>query len=168
MARHDSPRSERRLPAGLAARLVFALALLAALGGCLEEASDKSFKFDNENDTTTKGGDDQTGVIAIALVMDLNDIVIIVNQGVADKDLTGWTLENATGTAKFTIPSFELKIAQFVRVHTNVSGTDTASDLFANAGETINWGGIDTNSVVLRDDSRSPVAQCDNGDPCWP
>jgi hypothetical protein len=156
--------------AGLAAGLVFALALFAVLGGCLEDAADKSFKFDNENDKTPEGGDDQTGVIAIALVMDLHDIVIIVNQGAADKDLTGWTLENATGTAKFTIPSFELKIAQFVRVHTNVSEskTDTASDLFASAGETINWGGSDTNSVVLRDSSGSPVAQCKSGEPCWP
>ena len=167
---------DRAIPAlALAAAIPLAVALLglltaAGLGGCLEESADKNFKFDNINDTTPSGGDgdDNTGDVAIALVDDVNDIVILVNGSLIDKDMEGWTLDDDDATQLFTFQPFTLSLGAFVRVHTNnTSGTDDADDLYASSGNTVIWANDDL-TATLDDAEGNFVDQCDRGDACWP
>ena len=155
-----------------------ALALLAGawlaaalpLGGCLQDAADTHYKFNNPNDTTPKngGGNGETSTIAIAYVNELNDIVIVVNQGLIDQDMAGWTLMESTQTQVYTFPAITLTTGQFVRVHTkDTTGTDTTSDLYASGGDTVDWNSTN-NTAILSDATGSGMDQCDRADPCWP
>lgn len=158
---------------GAAGALALAIAILASLfllGGCLQGASDQDYDFDNPNDTTPDDDDDGdfTGTLAIALVMDLDDIVVIVNQTTTVQDLDGWVLQNTAGDETFLFPAFELGQGDFVRAHTNdTGGTDGESDVYASGTDTVDWGGTN-DSALLVDDNGDPVADCDEGELCWP
>ena len=152
--------------------VVLALALL--LGGCLEDAEDKCYAFNNTNDPEPSdacvGGepaDTGTGnsTLAIVHVATVNEVVVIANTGLADQDMGSWTLENEdSGLAVdiFTFPSFILPLGDFVRVH-SIAGSDDADDLY--------WDGADhwqtNDSVVLKDDSGGTIDTCSDGEVCW-
>lgn len=149
---------------------ILVASLLVATGGCLQDADDKDYDFDNPNDTTPSDNDDDdtSGSLAIALVMELDDIVIIINQTTADRDLDGWALTNAAGTEEFLFPAFDLGQGDFVRAHTkDVSGTDSANDLYATDDGMIDWGGVN-DTALLVDDTGDPVSDCDDTETCWP
>jgi hypothetical protein len=142
----------------------------AALGGCLTDAQDKSYKFNNPKDTTPAGGSGDTGAMAIALVDDEHDVVVISNQTVTDQDLDGWTLEDDNSDAAkrevYPFPVLTLKAGAFVRVWTIV-GTDGPSDLYFN--DNYNWGlGVEGQTANLYDNSHTSVDSCSIDDLCWP
>ena len=147
----------------------FGVVLLAALvlSGCLTDAADKSYKYNNKNDTTPKGGggSSDTGTMTIALVDEKNDVVLIANQTAADQVMTDWILSNADATNSYTFADFTLTSGDIVRLHTE-SGTDDADDLY---GAGINWSSTAPDDEAdLADGSGNSVDSCTRGDSCWP
>ena len=154
--------------------LLVLLASALMLSGCLQEAEDKCFTFDNTNDPEASGectgGEptetgDSGGTVAIVSVTTLNEVVVISNTGVLDQDMTDWTLENEGSSLPadiYTFPSFVLTAGNFVRVHSD-TGTDDADDLYWDGAG--HWDGGDT--AVLKDELGSPISTCADGDPCW-
>ena len=151
------------------------LAVLLALGGCLQEADDKCFTFDNTADpandpsvcTTGEGTDTggSGGILTIAHVSTQGEVVVIVNTGLLDEDMTGWTLEDELSVLPadtFIFPAFVLLIGKFVRVHSDL-GTDDADDLYWDGG--IHWEAGDT--AVLKDEVGSLIDSCADGESCW-
>lgn len=145
------------------------LLIAAGLGGCLEEAADKDFKFDNPLDNTPSDGDDDVGTLAITFVEPNSDIVIIVNGSGSDREMTNWTLENVGATEEFTFPTFILKAGNVVRVHTmDTTTADDPDDVYATTGgTTIDWQLTD-DSATLRNSSGTVVNTCIKGESCWP
>jgi len=144
------------------------LLIAAGLGGCLEEAADKDFKFDNPLDTTPSGGDDpDTSGVTIAHVNTNDDVVVIVNQSATDEELQNWTLENSDQTLIYTFPQFGLTIGKFVRVRTG-DGTDDSNDLFTSSAIDLDWGnGISNQNARLKNDLGTLIDACDDVDDCW-
>lgn len=153
------------------------LALLAAvllLSGCLQDAEDQCFTFNNTNDTNASsvclGGessdsDTTGGGMAIVHVATVNEIVVIANTGLFDEDMTGWTLTNQVSGDDadiFTFPSFILDQGKFVRVH-SIIGTDAANDLYWDEGD--HWDTLD--SIAMKDESATTIDTCGDGDTCW-
>ena len=138
------------------------LLIAAGLGGCLEEAADKDFKFDNPLDNTPADGDDDSGALVIAWVDDVADVVTMNNGGTTDQDMTSWTLEDDDGIDIFTFSTFEFANGQFVRVHT-AAGTDGVSDVY---GSGIDWSTEDAAHLI--NESGTTVHTCTMGDSCWP
>ena len=153
------------------------LALLASalvLSGCLQDAEDQCFAFNNTNDAApsdlcisgeSTGTGDSSGSVTIVSVTTLNEVVVISNTGLLDEDMTGWTLSNeasSLATDIFTFPSFVLAAGQFARVHSD-TGTDDADDLYWDGAG--HWDAGDT--AVLNDENGSPIDSCADGDPCW-
>jgi hypothetical protein len=116
------------------------LAVLLALGGCLQEAEDKCFTFDNPADTSTsdvcvsgEGTGTGTGTasgLAFASIDTANEIVVIVNQGDLPFDMSEWTLEAQDSGDIFTFPAtFTLQAGNFVRIRSG-DGIDDFNDLY--------------------------------------
>lgn len=81
--------------------------------------------------------------------------VEISNQGGADVNLTGWTLEDAQNhTYKF--PDFSLKAGSAAKIRTGI-GNDTSEDLFWNRSSSI-WNN-DGDVATLMDASGSIVSR---------
>ena len=155
--------------------MLVGLAAVVLLGGCLNDAEDQCYTFINTNDTIASSicvaGDssdtDTTGgSVAIVHVATVNEIVVIVNTGLSDEDMTGWTLINDVSgdTADiFTFPdAFILGPGDFVRVH-SITGTDDADDLYWDGGD--HWDTLD--SVAMKDESDLTIDTCGDGDTCW-
>jgi hypothetical protein len=147
---------------------VVGLALLlaaAALAGCLTEAEDKDFKFDNPNDNTPASGSSDTGSMSVAFVDEQSDVVLIANQTGEDQDMANWLVINANGEAAYTFGEFTLSAGAIVRLHRD-PGTDDGDDLYE--------AGVDWNStapddeVDLQDGEGNFVDSCSRGDTCWP
>jgi hypothetical protein len=141
--------------------LVFALS--AVTGGCLDEAADRRYDYDNPEDTTPAAGDDDTlGTVAIVFVDDLNDVVVIVNGRATDENLENWTLEPQPLGDPFTLPAADVQSGGFIRVHSE-DGEDTSTDLY---GAGIDWSVAD--EAILKDDAGEPVSSCEKAAGCWP
>jgi hypothetical protein len=144
---------------------VILTAVLVLASGCLSDAADKDFDFDNPSDTTPDEGDDETGQLVISYVDDASNVVVIVNQSAIDETLTDWTLENDAATEVFTFSAFELQSGALARVHES-SGTDDGDDLY---GHGIDWGlGDDNDEANLHDETGTLVDSCSLGESCWP
>ncbi|MEE8394830.1 MAG: hypothetical protein V3S29_02165, partial [bacterium] len=96
-----------------------ALALVAMLlfAGCLSDAADTCYPF-----TTTTCDETSTGSsgVVIAYVTTLSEVVVLVNQGSLDQDLTNWTLEvegSSDPADIYTFGTFTLSAGHFVRLH---------------------------------------------------
>jgi len=168
--------SKRRYWGGNAGRrCVQGFALLIALGcllsGCLTDAQDKGFKYDNENDTTPKGGSDSETGVSIAYVDTFDKIVVIVNASTLELDMDGWRLTN-NGSDEDTLEAYDfvafvLDSGAFVRVHSD-TGTETNSDLYSGVENEPDWGNGSTNDrAILLNAEGSPVTNCEDGDACW-
>ena len=152
--------------------LCWLCAALLLPGGCLQDAEDQCFTFDNANDPQASsacvGGepaDTGTGSSSLTIVhvATINEVVVIANTGLADQDMTSWTLENeVSGTDTFTFPGFTLLEGTSVRVH-SISGLDDADDLYWDGGD--HWDTLD--SIVLKDDSGNTIDTCGDGEVCW-
>jgi micrococcal nuclease len=81
--------------------------------------------------------------------------VEVSNNGTADANLTGWTLEDAQNHT-YTFPDFSLKAGAKVVIHTGV-GTDTSADLFWNRNSSV-WNN-DGDLATLMDVSGNIVAR---------
>lgn len=150
------------------------LAVLLALGGCLQEADDKCFVFDNTADATPSGAcvsgestdtEGSSGTLAIAHVSTQSEVVVIVNTGLVEEDMTGWTLENELSALPadiFSFPAFILLTGKLVRVHSDI-GTDDVDDLYWDGGA--HWSTGDR--AVLMDEVGSLIDSCTDGDSCW-
>ncbi|MCZ6532626.1 MAG: hypothetical protein O7A08_06645, partial [SAR324 cluster bacterium] len=118
--------------------LLLLLLLPMLLGGCLDEANDKCFVFDPtsgvcEGVQSANTGTGALGNVVIFSLTTLNEVVILLNTGLQDEDMTGWTLRNDTTTTItqpniFTFPGFTLAASRAVRVHSD-PGIDDADDL---------------------------------------
>lgn len=154
--------------------LPIVLAAVILLGGCLQDAEDQCFTFNNPNDQNRSdvcvGGESSDpnttgGNVAIVHVATVNEIVVIANTGLSDEDMTDWTLTNQVSgdTADiFTFPSFLLGPGDFVRVH-SITGADDADDLYWDGGD--HWDTLD--SIAMKDESDLTIDTCGDGDTCW-
>ena len=153
-------RVARQIPGGAGRAIPLVVALLglltaAGLGGCLEEAADKNFKFDNLNDTTPSGGDND-GDIAIAYVDTATEIVVIVNQSSNIIVMDSWQLEAEDSGDIYAFGVFSLFSRAFVRIRSG-SGTDDSDDLYWEGAN--HWtSSIDT--ATLRDSTGNAVVVC--------
>ena len=154
-----------------AMRLVLVLAVLAMpvlAGGCIEDAEDSEFVFNNPNDPepgSTDDDDDSTGTeVAIIHVNIQGEVVVISNQGTLSVDLTGWTLKDDEPVLDetYTFPAFELPQGGFARIHTE-AGNDVGNDLFWDGGD--HWSAGDT--ALLSHSDGTLVSTCSDGDDCW-
>lgn len=157
----------------LAALLAMLLAA-SALGGCVQEAEDQCYVYDNPVDTDRSsvctGGEEAgsgsgSSSVTIVHVATINENVVIINTGLADQDMTGWSLENEVSGLPadiFPFPAFTLLVGEFVRVH-SIVGTDDADDLFWDGGD--HWDTLD--SIALKDDVGNTINTCGDGEVCW-
>jgi len=151
--------------------LILLASLVIATGGCLDEAADTCLAWDNANDpevgTTScdETGSDSSSQIQIISVDYANDVVILLNSGLTDQDLSGWSLENTAKTPVvdiFSFTSFTLTQGRTVRVH-SASGTNDADDLFWDGGD--HWGNVD--EATLKDSAGIVIDICDPTETCW-
>ncbi|MCZ6730922.1 MAG: hypothetical protein O7C61_14570, partial [SAR324 cluster bacterium] len=111
--------------------LLLLLLLPMLLGGCLDEANDKCFEFVSgvcEGAQSANTGTGVLGNVVIFYVDTLREVVILLNTGLENEDMTSWTLRNDTTTTIpnpdiFTFPAFTLAAGRAVRVH-SIMGTD--------------------------------------------
>ncbi|MCZ6749023.1 MAG: hypothetical protein O7D96_06995, partial [SAR324 cluster bacterium] len=154
-ARRIPGRSGRAMPAIPLIVALMGLLIATGLVGCLEEAADKDFKFDNPLDTTPADGDDD-GDVAIAYVDTANEIVVIVNQSNDIIVMDNWELAAEDSGDVYTFLDFSLFSRVFVRIRTG-SGTDDENDLYWEG--TNHWtSSIDT--ATLRDATGNAVVVC--------
>lgn len=104
-----------------------------AAGGCLDDAANKDFDFDNPVDPTPDTSN-AVGELKIAFVGTSSEIVVIVNQSDSTISLDGWTLTAQDSGDIYTFSSFSLSAGQFVRLHSG-DGSDDSNDLY--------WAGSD-------------------------
>ena len=143
------------------------------LSGCLyDEAAKTCFDFTAENDAqaendcSTSSGSTSSGTIAIISLSPLDEVVVILNQGLSDENLTGWVLgpENAVEGESYMFPSFSLFPGKVVRVHSSDGGeTDTATDLYWEGSD--HWAVEDT--ALLKDANGNTIDSCSNTEACW-
>ena len=151
------------------------LAAVVLLGGCLQDAEDQCYTFENNFDasasSTCVGGEPSEtsttgGSVAIVHVATVNEVVVIVNTGLSDEEMTGWTLTNeVSGDSAdiFTFPdAFILGTGDFVLVH-SLTGTNDADDLYWDGGD--HWDTLD--SIAMKDESALTIDTCGDGDTCW-
>jgi hypothetical protein len=163
--------------AGGFAVAVFALAIFAtavATSGCRSEAQDRNFDFNNPNDPnqdTGVGAGAGTGQIVIASVDSDPGVVLLVNQGIENTDMSSWTLENDNAPPDtYTFSGFTLIAGRFVRIHTEAgfnSGTSTATDIYTDP-TALNWGITAPNNVArLKNGGGTTIFTCQVGNTCW-
>jgi len=168
VSRQANPWALRARAACRAGAGIVLCAALLALAGCLDEASDKDYDYDNPNDSTPSVGSDSAGGMAIAYVDAFSNVVVIANQAATGQDMEGWSLTNEDGSQSYAFAGFTLGAGVSVRVHPD-DGTDDADDLYVGAGNEIDWGNGDLNdTAILIDGSGSPVANCRQDEVCWP
>ena len=149
--------------------LVLILVAFYLLSGCLyDEAAKTCFDFSADAETTGECSTVTTGgsSVLIASVSPADEIVILINQSLADQVMDSWTLgpENGTVDKLYTFGSFTLGIGNIVRIHAG-SGTeaDTTTDLYWEGSE--HWVSDDT--AHLKDATGTIIDTCKNTDPCW-
>ncbi|MCZ6472726.1 MAG: hypothetical protein O6934_04735 [SAR324 cluster bacterium] len=156
--------------------LLLLLLLPMLLGGCLDEANDKCFDFGSgvcEGAQSANTGTGALGNVVIFYVDTLREVVILLNTGLENEDMTSWTLRNNTTTTTtqlndiFTFPAFTLAASRAVRVH-SAPGIDDADDLHWPddlLDPPPHWGPND--SALLSDDNGDPIDICEDGETCW-
>jgi hypothetical protein len=150
--------------------LILLAAAIAALftPGCRMEAQDQNYHFNNplDPDPDEEGNGEGTGQLIIAMVNTDPDVVVIVNEGPEDTEISNWTLENDNTPAdKYTFSAFTLLSSGFVRVH-STSGTDSDTDLYSSTAP--NWGPSSPNDVArLKNNSGITIFTCQIGNACW-
>ncbi|MBI4081412.1 MAG: lamin tail domain-containing protein [Candidatus Lambdaproteobacteria bacterium] len=150
------------------ARLLLGLALAAALAGCLQEAEDKDYPFNNAADTTPSSGGSAAGNVHIVLVAPIQtELVVLANVStVFDVDIKDWTLSSdktGTTTEVYKFKAFTLFRGQFVRFH-SASGSDTSTDVYGTNVD--NW--ISTDTVTLKDNTGIVIDSCaSTSQTCW-
>ena len=143
------------------------LASLLLLSGCLSDAGDTSYAYDNPLDTVDDtGSSDTIAELEIAYLDEVNEVVFILNTGTTEIDLAGYVLQelNETDTTNwYTFPdATTLAVSRFIRVHTG-DGDDTTTDLYWSGGET--WASGKTAAIINAEGTI--LDTCDDGDLCW-
>ena len=129
--------------------------LLFATTGCLDDAANKDFKFNNPVDPTPTNSDAE-GELKIAFVSTNDEVVVIVNQSDSTISLDGWTLTAQNSGDIYTFSSFSLQAGRFVRLHSG-DGSDDSNDLYWTGSD--HWtSNIDT--AELDDDEGANVHAC--------
>lgn len=148
--------------------LLIGMGLALSITGCRFDAQEQDYSYNNpldpNQDTDEEG--EGTGQLIIAMVNTDPDVVVIVNEGVEDTDMTNWTLENDNATPdKYTFSGFTLLAGKFVRVH-STSGTDSNTDLYSTTAP--NWGPSTPNNIArLKNGSGITIFTCQFGNACW-
>jgi hypothetical protein len=137
-------------------------ALLLALGGCLQQASDKDFDFDNDNDPTTTEADN----VELVYVDQASEVVILGNFSGVDVIMTNWTLvdDEEGAPVTYTFPEFTLANSAIVYIK-NGSDADTATTLYAGSGF-FAWSAGDT--ALLKNASGIQIDACTQPSDCFP
>jgi len=157
--------------------LLVLLAAALALGGCLDEATNQDYAFNNSVDPNPDVGDDEgAGLVRIALVVPVaGERVVVHNGSTVDVVLTGWTLKGETTEDVYTFPTFTLGAGKFVRVHSRTDiTTDTSTDLYGsgwveNGGSPGDHFSGTTDQAFLYDSSGGSISTCSSAstNTCW-
>ncbi len=148
------------------------MALVLALSGCLEDATDTCYRWDNTadaNSSTECAGETTTGSsgrVTIVAVAQADELVVIANQGSQEATMTAWTLSaenNIDDAFVYIFPAFTLSSGNIVRIHSR-TGDDTTADLYWGDG-IHHWADGDT--AVLRDTDGDTISSCATGQTCW-
>ena len=145
------------------------LVLVLLTGGCLSDAGDTDYDYDNPNDTLDSGssGDDDDSGLAIVYVNQDNDDVVVANFGLETVDMTGYTIqEQNNDDLVFEFPSFELDSGKIVRIHAEEGDDGDSNDLYWDdaQGENVFEGG---DTAQLKNASGDEESSCSDGEECW-